>query len=62
MVLVLGLGLTWVSILINSLAWRDLIWMEHLGLAVVPLFVRNLLKYLPGGIWHLVERVRVLRR
>ena len=32
------------------------------GVAVVPLFVRsNLLKYLPGGIWHLVERVRVLR-
>jgi hypothetical protein len=29
---------------------------------VVPLFVRsNLLKYLPGGIWHLVERVRLLR-
>ena len=28
----------------------------------MPLFVRsNLLKYLPGGIWHLLERVRVLR-
>ena len=63
--LVLGLGLTWLSILINGLAWRDLlIWLRHppQGVAVVPLFVRsNLLKYLPGGIWHLVERVRVLR-
>ena len=63
--LVLGLGLTWLSILINRLAWRDLlVWLKHppQGLAVVPLFVRsNLLKYLPGGIWHLVERVRVLR-
>ena len=63
--LVLGLGLTWFSILINGLAWRELlIWLRHppQGLAVVPLFVRsNLLKYLPGGIWHLVERVRVLR-
>jgi hypothetical protein len=62
---VLGLGLTWLSILINGLAWRDLlIWLRHppQGVAVVPLFVRsNLLKYLPGGIWHLVERVRVLR-
>ncbi len=61
----LGLGLTWLSILINGLAWRDLlIWLRHppQGVAVVPLFVRsNLLKYLPGGIWHLVERVRVLR-
>ncbi len=63
--LVLGLGLTWLSILINGVAWRDLlVWLKHppQGLAVVPLFVRsNLLKYLPGGIWHLVERVRVLR-
>ena len=63
--LVLGLGITWLSILINGLAWRDLLrWLRHppQGLAVVPLFVRsNLLKYLPGGIWHLVERVRVLR-
>ena len=63
--LLLGLGLTWLSILINGLAWRDvLVWLRHppRGLEVVPLFVRsNLLKYLPGGIWHLVERVRVLR-
>ena len=63
--LLLGLALTWLSILINGLAWRDLlVWLRHTppGLAVLPLFVRsNLLKYLPGGIWHLVERVRVLR-
>ena len=39
--LVLGLGLTWLSILINGLAWRDLlIWLRHppQGVAVVPLF------------------------
>ena len=63
--LLLGLGLTWLSILINGLAWRVLLdWLGQRppGLALVPLFVRsNLLKYLPGGIWHLVERVRVLR-
>ena len=63
--LFLGLLLTGASILINALAWRQLLrWLGHRpkGIAVVALFVRsNLLKYLPGGIWHLVERVRVLR-
>ncbi len=63
--LVLGLGVTWVSILVNAWAWRVLLaWLRHLpdGVAVVPLFLRtNLLKYLPGGVWHLVERLRVLR-
>ena len=63
--LLLGLGLTWLSILINGLAWRVVLgWLGSVpeDLAVVPLFVRsNLLKYLPGGIWHLVERMRLLR-
>lgn len=63
--LFLGFGLTWLSILINGSAWRILLtWMGHNpeGIAIVPLFVRsNLLKYLPGGIWHFVERVRQLR-
>jgi uncharacterized membrane protein YbhN (UPF0104 family) len=63
--LLLGLGLTWLSILINGLAWRVVLgWLGSVpeDLAVVPLFVRsNLLKYLPGGIWHLLERVRLLR-
>lgn len=63
--LVLGLGLSWISILVNAAAWRLLLgWLGHLPpqLEVIQLFVRsNLLKYLPGGIWHLVERLRVLR-
>ena len=63
--LLLGLGLSWASILVNGLAWRVLLaWLRHRPPEVdlVPLFVRtNLLKYLPGGIWHLVERLRVLR-
>ena len=63
--LVLGFGLTWLSILINGSAWRSLLqWMGHNPeeLTIVPLFVRsNLLKYLPGGIWHFVERLRQLR-
>ena len=61
----LGLLLTGISIPVNGWAWRQvLLWLGHppREIAVVPLFVRsNLLKYLPGGIWHLVERVRVLR-
>ena len=63
--LLLGMGLTWASILINGLAWWVLVaWLGHppADVALVPLFVRsNLLKYLPGGVWHLLERVRVLR-
>ena len=63
--LLLGLGVTWLSILVNGLAWRLLLdWLGQRppGVALVPLFVRsNLFKYLPGGIWHLVERVRRLR-
>lgn len=63
--LALGLGFSWLSILLNGVAWRVLVaWLGHRQqqLALVPLFVRtNVLKYLPGGIWHLVERVRVLR-
>ena len=63
--LVFGFGFSWLSILINGTAWSVLV--DWLGqrppdLALVPLFVRtNVLKYLPGGIWHLVDRVRVLR-
>ena len=63
--LLLGMGLTWASILCNGLAWWVLVaWLGHPpdDVALVPLFVRsNLLKYLPGGVWHLLERVRVLR-
>ena len=63
--LFLGFLLTGVSILVNGWAWRQvLLWLGHppKDIAVVTLFVRsNLLKYFPGGIWHLVERVRVLR-
>ena len=50
--LALGVGLSWISILVNAWSWRVLLtWLRHLpdDVAVVPLFVRtNLLKYLPG--------------
>ena len=63
--LVLGFGFSWLSIVINGVSWRVLVgWLGHSTdrFELIPLFVRtNVLKYLPGGIWHLVERIRVLR-
>jgi len=63
--LLLGLGLSWLSLVVNALAWRVLVnWLGHgtEGLALVPLHLRtNLLKYLPGGIWHFVDRLRTLQ-
>ncbi len=63
--LLLGLSLSWLSLVVNGLAWRVLVnWLGH-GVdevALVPLHLRtNLLKYLPGGIWHFVDRLRTLQ-
>ena len=50
---------------ISGFAWRVLVdWLGHRPkkVALVSLFLRsNLQKYLPGGIWHFVDRLRVLR-
>jgi hypothetical protein len=63
--LVFGLGLSWLSLVVNAVAWKVLIhWLGHQPerLALIPLYLRsNLLKYLPGGIWHFLERFRALR-
>jgi len=63
--LVLGLGLSWCSLVVNALAWRVLVvWLGHGtdDLDLVSLHLRsNLLKYLPGGIWHFVDRLRALQ-
>ena len=63
--LLLGLNLSWLSLAVNGLAWRVLMdWLGHgvSDLALVPLYLRtNLLKYLPGGIWHFVDRLRTLQ-
>ena len=63
--LVLGLAASWLSLVINAIAWRVLVaWLGSRteDLALVPLYLRtNLLKYLPGGIWHFVERLRTLQ-
>ncbi|MGC6481947.1 MAG: UPF0104 family protein [Synechococcus sp.] len=63
--LLLGLSLSCLSLVVNAVAWRQLVlWLGHGtdGLALVPLHLRtNLLKYLPGGIWHFVDRLRTLQ-
>lgn len=63
--LLLGIGLSLLSLVVNGLAWGMLLgWLGHRPrwLAVVLLFLdSNLRKYLPGGIWHLAQRLRALQ-
>ncbi len=63
--LFLALILSVFSIIINAVAWRYLLdWLgyDYRGLGIIRLYLSsNLLKYLPGGIWHFVERLRALR-
>ena len=62
--LVLALGLSWLSLVVNAVAWRVLVsWLGHdnVPTPLVPLYLSsNLLKYLPGGVWHFLQRVRSL--
>ncbi len=64
--LLLGIGVSLLSLLMNGLAWGVIL--RWLGLrpdwvAVVALHVAtNLRKFLPGGIWHLASRLQRLRR
>ncbi len=62
--LVIGVGLSLLSLVINGLAWAvGLRWFRlrpRWGLSVRAYLSTNLLKYLPGGIWHLAARVRLL--
>jgi len=63
--LLLGLGFTSVAQWSNALAWWGVL--GWLGCAepmadVLPLYVRTTpLKYLPGGVWHLLGRLRWLQ-
>ena len=63
--LLLGLSLTVAAQWANGLAWWALQRWLQLPVPALPMvlmFVRtNLLKYLPGGVWHQVSRVRLLR-
>ncbi len=63
--LICAVFITWLSLIINALAWKIFIsWLQYepLGVDLVSLFLSsNILKYLPGGIWHFIERIRVLK-
>ncbi|CAK6688790.1 lysylphosphatidylglycerol synthase domain-containing protein [Synechococcus sp. CBW1107] len=62
--LLIGVGVSLLSLVINGLAWAvGLRWFRlrpRWGLSVRAYLSTNLLKYLPGGIWHLAARVRLL--
>ena len=63
--LTIGIGISLLSLVVNGLAWT--VGLRWLGFrpawdACVRFYLRsNLLKYLPGGIWHLAARVQRLR-
>lgn len=63
--LLLGVGISLLSLVANGLAWGVCLrWLGHAPrwAAVLLLFLSsNLRKYLPGGVWHLVARLRALR-
>jgi uncharacterized membrane protein YbhN (UPF0104 family) len=63
--LLLALGLTLLSLLGNALAWgvclRWLGYRPRWSAAAVLFLISNLRKYLPGGVWHLLSRVRALK-
>jgi hypothetical protein len=63
--LLLGVGVSLLSLVVNGLAWGVLLrWLGHRPrwAAVVLLFLSsNVRKYLPGGIWHLAQRLRSLQ-
>lgn len=64
--LLLAVGLQGLSLLVNGLAWVVILRWRGLRPRTEPLVslyvTSNLRKYLPGGIWHLAERVQVLRQ
>ncbi len=61
----LGMLISCASIYVNAIAWKSLLnWIgfNKNDVQLISLYVSsNLMKYLPGGIWHFVERLRVLR-
>ncbi len=61
----IGVFVSWLSLLVNAIAWKSLVnWQGYMpiNISLVSLFLRsNLLKYLPGGIWHFIERLRALK-
>lgn len=63
--LVLGVGFSLLSVVVNGLAWTVLLrWLRlrpRWEASVSHFMTTNLRKFLPGGIWHLAARVQALR-
>ncbi len=64
LLLILGFFISLLSLVVNALAWKELlIWLgfKYKNMRCINLYLRtNILKYVPGGIWHFFERFRVL--
>jgi uncharacterized membrane protein YbhN (UPF0104 family) len=64
--LVLGVGLSLLSVVVNGVAWTVLLrWLgqrPRWEASVAHFMVTNLRKFLPGGVWHLAARVQALRQ
>ena len=58
--------ISFISLLVNAIAWKNLLrWLgyDSTRIGLLSLYLNsNLLKYLPGGIWHFLERFRVLKK
>ena len=63
--LLVGALVSGLAVAVNGLAWAVLLRWLHCplptGQAVVVFARTNLLKYIPGGIWHLAGRIQLLR-
>lgn len=63
--LAIGVGVSLLSLVLNGVAWGvGLRWLgcrPRWGAVLRAYLCTNLLKYLPGGVWHLAARVRLLR-
>jgi uncharacterized membrane protein YbhN (UPF0104 family) len=61
----MGVGFSLLSLLVNAAAWGVVLrWLGHRprwSAAVLLFLASNLRKYLPGGVWHLLARVRALQ-
>ena len=64
--LILSVGFCFLSILLNAMAWRNIIiWFgqRKVSKEIIPLFIStNVLKDIPGSIWHFIERFNFLKQ
>lgn len=63
--LAVATGVTTLSVAVNGAAWAAVLAWLKTPLPLVPVVVvfarTNVLKYIPGGVWHLVGRLRLLQ-